>query len=90
MFSLSNPSPKFSSSRTLVKVAFFSLRNLSASTTAALSLGSSSDSEMTASPLGAYFRCISTTWGKFSLQGPQVVDQASTMVYLTSGSASRV
>ena len=49
-----------------------------------LSAGSSSESEMTASPLGPYFRCISTTWGKFSLQGPQVVDQASTIVYLTS------
>src|SRR5262249_22918937 len=31
----------------------------------------------------AYLRCISTTWGKFSLHGPQVVDHASTIVYLT-------
>ena len=39
MFSFSNPSPKFSSSRTLVKTAFFSFRNFSASATAALSVG---------------------------------------------------
>ena len=51
MSSFSKPSPKFSSRSTLVKTAFFSLRNFSASATAALSVGSSSESEMTASPL---------------------------------------
>ena len=33
-------------------------------------------------PCSAYFRCISTTWGKFSLQGPHQVAQASTRVNL--------
>src|SRR5262249_44534013 len=89
MFSFSKPSPKLSSSKMLVKGAFFSLRNRSASATAALSEGSSRESEMTARPLGPYFRCISTTCGKFSLQGPQVVDQASTIVYFTLGLARR-
>ncbi len=64
-----------------MQTAFFSLRNLSASATAALSVGSSSDREMTAN-LCPYLRYISTTCGKFSLQGPHVVDQASTIVYL--------
>src|SRR5271157_2241446 len=80
MSSLSKPSPKFSSSRTLVKTAFFSRRNFSASATALASVGSSSVREITDKPLPAYFRCISTRCGKFSLQGPQVVAHTSTRV----------
>ncbi len=68
-----------------MKAAFFSLRNTSASATAALSVGSSRDSETTASPFGPYFLCISMTCGKFSLHGPQVVAQASTIVYFDLG-----
>src|SRR5271157_439606 len=80
MSSLSKPSPKFSSGRTLVKTAFFSRRNFSAAATALASVGSSSVREITAKPLPAYCRCSSTRWGKFSLQGPQVVAHTSTRV----------
>src|SRR5262249_36928527 len=68
----------------LVKVACFSRRNFLASSIWRATEVSSNESETTARPLPAYLRCISTRWGKFSLQGPHQVAQASTKVYLAS------
>ena len=63
-------------------VDFLYSRNFLASLTAAVSSGSSSESETTCRPFSANFLCISSTCGKFSLHGPHVVDQTSTKVYL--------